>query len=523
MSEHTFQRVENLFNTPEYLSRKSELQEISDFCMPGYQNFTTSVDTVHTQKRDIDNSPAIYNKELATTVFNGLVSPGTKWLKITLKDGQSSSDEKIMLENLSNTVLEEFTKSGSTFSSQFFSVIESTTAFGLGTLGVGYSSKKGIIFKAVPISQIALAENFEGDIDTVARKFKMTVRQVRQMWPDIQHEAILRQEDKNPDKEIEIIHCVWPENGKYLYQYISLEYKIILDQYTEKHLDFINFRWAKHSGEIYGHGQGKVALGFMRSSTRARKMMVEGLVKSVRPTLLASEDIKDLTNQRNNSSIRLKAGQIIPGGLEDGQEKVRPIPAFANLQAGQETYKTEINSLERAFFIDKIRLPQDSTRRTAFEVAAMQREEIKYLSPFISNLELSLKEAIMAVISILKERGKLSEFDVDIKDLDVEIVSPLARQLKMEDARAILTFVQMSSQILPLAPEAAGRMDGDDMIKIVAEATGIPETALKSDEEFEQFRLQQQQAAQLQQQQQQADISKTASEATKNIGGQFNE
>lgn len=517
MVKKSLDRIKALFSTPEYTSRQSELQEIADFCMPGYQNFSTQITPVHTQRRDIDNSPAMYLKELTTTIINGMVSPGTQWMRLTAEEV-----EAVQLDEISKISLHQFVKSGGSFNSQIFSTIESCIAFGLGVLGMDWTSKDGTIYKSIPISQVAISENYEGEVDTVVRKFKMTARNISERWEDYSNSRFTQLLDKFPEKELYVYHYMYKKDGKYHYEYILEEMQDLLQYNTENYPMFVVFRWARHSGEIYGHGQGKLALGFMRSTTLARKYAGHGLKWTNLPLFVASEDLKDFSNFKHGQESPIRPGAIIVGALEDGQRKVEPLQITGNVQAGIEFYNIENESLKKAFFMDKIQLPKDNTRRTAFEIAAMQREEIKYLAPFISNLEASFKKVVEVVLKMLHERGKFKNFEIEVKDLSVELLSPLARQLKMEDARAIMSFLQMVSGAIPISPESVAAIDVDKIIRIIAESTGTPASILRTEEAVQQIQQTQQQQQQLAMQQQQADVGKTASETIKNIGGGIN-
>ena len=520
--KHALERINMLFTDPELTSRQSELQEISDYCMPGYQSFTDDSSPLHTQERRLDNSPAHFLKILATTVFNGAMSPGTVWQRYRLKDKENTSeDSQFNLKILNEKHLYEFTKAGSRYSSEMFSVLESAIAFGPGVLAVDYSSDDGIMFKAIPISQVAFSEDYNGEINTLARKFKMTASDIKEKWPEYSSFQFDNLLNKYPDVEVEIVQCVWKENGKYVYRFVNMTSEDLISEYTEKTFNFIVFRWARHSGEVYGHGQGKIALGFMRSTTGSRADLGRALQWLGDPLYLASDDIPQLTNLRNNQENPLSPGALVVGGLEGSSEKVKAIFGGGNINASMGLYEMEQENLKKAFFVDKIELPKDSTRRTAFEISSIAREEVKYLTPFISNLELGLKKLADLVLAMLKERGKFKDLDIDTKDIEIEFLSPLSRQFKMEDARSLGNFLELSLGFMNLPEEIAQALgiNRQNAIKTLAEATGVPPGIMNSDADTEAAKAKLQEAMQMQQQAAAADVGLKGSQIIKNTRG----
>lgn len=500
---------------------ETEWQEYADTYVPGTQSFTSS-----SKPWKPISAIAAYGKDAAQTLtsqlFSGLVSPGTKWFHFVPEDSKTVLDKQAQtyLETLSQRVLNVFAGTGSNFSGQIHEALMSMVVFGPSSIFVENNFGTDISFHSLPLSQIYIGENNKHQIDSIVRCFKFTAKQAVQAWGKKVHAKILKAYHDNPEEVFEFVQCSWENKksksnkDKYVSYYVDIANQHIIQTRYKAYFEFVTARWAKFAGELYGHGQGKLAQTVMRGITHIRLENLKSLEFANNPVMFTADDGVLIPET-------IRPGSQVPGAISsmDGQRRIEMWTPGANNQAGIQMFQQEIGLLQSLFFLDKIALPRDATRRTAFETAAIQQEQIRFLAPFISRIENELLKPLTEVVmTMLTENGEFEDAPESIKDMDlkVEFLSPLARLMKMEDVRAEQQFLQTVLPVLQFDPNQAAKIRFEKVIEDAQKGTGAPADILRSDEEMQAIAQQQQAQAQQQNQMQNA---LQASEITKNLGG----
>jgi len=143
--------------------------------------------------------------KFASNLQSGLVPPFKKWIKLTpganIPEENKSEAEKT-LEAITNTMFKYIHTSN--FDTQ---VSESfiDLAMGTGALLVNEGDdSQPLHFIAVPLSELYLEDGKFGQIQTVFRLFKMSVRNIKAQWPKANLPDDLSQLGKE-DTEVEVV------------------------------------------------------------------------------------------------------------------------------------------------------------------------------------------------------------------------------------------------------------------------------------------------------------------------------
>lgn len=498
---------------------ETEWQEHVDTYMPGTQAFTTSskpwkpVSAIAAEGKDVAQT-------FVAQLYSGLFS--NKWFDLVPNDPnvELSAADTAMLEKMSKITLDIFAGSESNFAGQIHESLMSMVVLGSSSIFIDNSFGTDISFHTLPLSQIYYAENYKHKIDTIVRIFKFTAKQAVQAWGDSVHEEVLKAYDKSPEKMFEFAHCSWENssskssNDKYVSYYVDIENKHIMKVVYKPYLNFVSSRWSKFSGELYGHGQAKLAQSTMRGITHLRLEMLKSAEFANNPVIMYADDgvmIPDV----------LRPGTGIPGAISslDGQRRLEPWSPSGNNQVVLQQLEREIATLKSLFFLDKISLPRDATRRTAFETSAIQQEQVRFLAPHINRIETELlKPLVETVFKMLLENGVFDEMSDTIKGLDlkVDFLSPLARLLKMENVRSEQQFLNTILPLLQFDQSQVMKINFEKIIEDAQKGTGAPAHILRDKDEVEAMKAQQ---AQQQQQASQTQNALAASQIAKNLGG----
>ena len=501
---------------------ESEWQELAETFQPGIQSFTNETKPWLELNRSIDGNGKYLVQKLTAHLFGQLTNPSTKWFQFKPKDlnVQLSKGAQIELEDLNKKVLDIFNGVKGNFATECQSFYSSLVVFGLGCLYLDNKLGNDIFFRSIPLSQVYIAEDHKGNVDTIFRCFKYTAKQLIQAFgeKDVSPQ-VLAAYSMSPEQTFEVAHCVYPnlkaksKKERFESHYVEVETRHIINSKMLKHFPFKVSRWEKHTGEKYGHGQGKLALSTIRALTQIRIENQKSLEFANSPIVMTSDDGVILPDEWS-------PGMVIQGALSslDGVRRLETWAPTGNPQAGMQQYVQELELLNKLFFVEDITMPIDKTRRTATEASMIQQDKLRFLAPFISRIENDfLAPTVDAVFELLVDNGAFGKISKEIADLELEVefLSPLARLLKMEDSRAEQQFLQMSLPLLQFKPELANMINFEEIIADAQIGTGAPAKILKSNEEYQQI-LQAQQAQMQQQMEMQNALA--ASQITKNVG-----
>lgn len=520
---------------PEILRRKEELtylksqrsvyhsewEELTKTFCPGTQSFMGKQSMPYKATDSfIDDWGMFFKQRLVSYIFGQAVNPGTKFVKFfpTLNKKLSPAEE-IELDLINDRVLRVFSATRSRFSSSIQQVLDSSITFGPGVLFINNDLGHDITFKSIPLSQVYFAENDKSVPDTVYREFTFTARQIQMAFPNaILSESVLSALKTKQEQDFTVVHCIYPnpDSKSSRDKYISIYYEDMgeteLDSQLLSHNPIVINRWTSHTGEKYGHGQGKLALKSIRKLSKTSEQNLLAQELSNRPPLMIANDGVIIPDS-------IDPGSIIIGMREmDGVPLIQPLQLSGGVQVGQYMYEQMKALVGNFFFADDIALPVDKTRRTLGEVNEIKGDQLRFLTPQIARLLDELfKPMAEIVLQLLIENGEMSDLQTDIikYDLEPEFLGPITQLLKMEDVRAAQNFLQTVLPMVQIDPSIVDRIDFDMFIQDTRKGTGTPAYIVRSDEEVAKI---QQAKAQQQQQQVQLQNALGASEVSKNLG-----
>lgn len=501
-------------------------QDISDYIYVSKGDF--QVDRApgqRTNRKVYDTTATQANNLLAATLHGGLTNG--EWMGLHIK-GQDQMDEEVprFLQYASESMLNEFNIL-SNFQSQVHEVYSSLTSLGTACMFIERDENTGSIqFSTIHLSEIYIAENKYGIVDTVFRKFKLTGRQILQKFNEEDlSEKLKKAIDEKPDSKHCLLHCVMPskdagkDESRYEYASYYMEHESgnIIEEKGFFEMPYVVPRFEKLSGEIYGRSPGWHALPTIRMVNAMSKSLVRIQARAADPNMLISDDGVMMP-------LDTRPGGMIVGGLSiDGTPRVSPLQTGSNPTVGIESTEYWRKAIRDMFFIDQL-IFRDGPAMTATEVIQRQQEQLRLLSPHLGRIISEfLKLVIDRVFGLKLRAGDFGEIPLSLEgiDIDIEYKSPLIKLQKSSDIQAIQRFIQNVAPIAQINPEVMDRVDFDSMVKNIAESSGIDLSNLRTEEQVQQMREQRQQAQQAQQMlqggEQAAGIVDKISKAEKNL------
>lgn len=511
--------------------------QITEFVLPHRGDFMIKRAKGQRRDRRLFDTTAIQSNEfLASTLHGGLTNPSTKWFELKSKKPVLNTIEPVQqfLEIGTNLIFDIINSPESNFQSQNHELFLDLVAYGTACMFIEEVPGEGITFKAVHLSEIFVAEDKRGHIDTVFRKFKFTARQAAQFWGEDKLPRKMKRclQDK-PDEMFDIIHCVKPnsevdresrKNTKlpYVSYYVALEDKEIIDISGFHEMPYLVPRWAKLIGETYGRSPAWSALADIRLINVMSKSLLVATEKAVDPPLLMADDGVMLP-------LRTAPGGINFGGLDiNGQARIQPLPGPGRIDVGMQMLEDRAKAIRNAYFIDPL-LMREGPQMTATEVLQRQEEKLRLVGPQIGRIQTEyLNPLIQRLYGILQRNGALPPLPDEVADLieqgglDIEYTAPLARTQRGNEPIALQRTLEAFLPLVQIDPAIMDNINLDRSMKQVAEILGVPMNMMNTEEEKQHIRQQrQQQMEQAQQMQMMNEGAQRVAELTK--AGVFNE
>ena len=482
-------------------------QEIAEVVFPRRADFNKEVTRGERKNTKIVDSTAVIANELLGAGLHGmLTNPASKWFKLRMTDSQMMEDDEVKkwLEEVERRMYIALNNPRAQFSSHIHELYLDMTAFGTGAMFVGEDPKTGDLnFSTKHLKECYLAENTQGFIDTIYRRFEFTARQIVQKWgiEKASRDVKAAFDKQEFDTKFVIIHAVQPRSdfihGSLARQdmpiasvYIMKNEKHILEEGGFEEMPYVAPRWAKVSGETYGRGPGVSNLPDIKMLQEMSKTVLKAAQKIVDPPLQVPDD------------GALNPVKTVPGGLNfrrAGSDPITPLQTGGNIPIGLELLNDVRMRIRQGFYIDQLQL-QQGPQMTATEVLQRQEEKLRMMGPVLGRLQSELLGPMVErVFGLMLRRGKLPPAPEILADAeyDIEYVSPLARAQKQADANGLLRVFEIGSPIIQMQPESAQIINGEDTIRWLGDMFGVPNSLFKSREDMEQMRQQQQQEQQL--------------------------
>lgn len=505
--------------------------DITEFVLPHRGDFQHKRAAAQRKTRRLYDTTAIQSNEfLASTLHGGLTNPAVKWFQLRSLNPEIAQLDPVKqyLQIATDAIFDVVNSPASNFQSQNHELFLDLTAYGTACMYIEDLEAEGIRFKAVHLSELFIAEDMSGNIDTVFRKFEYTARQAAQFWGlDALSAPMRKAAEKTPDKKFKILHCVKPNEDydsesrlsakmKYSSMYIDLDTMHLISTGGYSEQPYLVPRWAKLVGETYGRSPAWSALADIYMINIMSKTIVVGSEKMVDPPLLMSDDGVMLP-------LNTKPGGINYGGIDiDGRPKIQPLNTQARLDIGLQLVDQRKQAIRNAYFIDPL-LFREGPQMTATEVMQRQEEKLRLIGPQIGRIQTEyLNPLISRIYGLLQRSNRLPELPEEIADLveagglEIEYTAPLVKTQRSQEPAALQRTLEVMLPLAQADPTILDNIDPDSAFRVVADIYGVPYSILRPLAAVEQLRAERAQQEQAMMQQQQAQqVASSAADLAK--------
>jgi len=470
---------------------------------------------------------------LVDGTLGNLVSPNLRWLRLTMEDKQQNEIPYVRdwLEEVENVIYAELARSNYYAAMSEFFLDGASVGTAIMLVDEDMSRKK-MLFSTRHMKECYIAEARDGSVDTLYREFKMTNRQMAQVWGDDLCDGRKNRAKDAPFGDATVIHAVFPRaerdagkfdsmNKKFASVYIDKEFHSankgkfeFLGESGYDEFPYLVWRWRKNSDEIYGRSPASDAIQDVIRLNQIGKSSLTAAQLAAEPPLNVPMTSRGME-------------RIVPRGFNyftNPLEQISAINLAGNFPISKDQ-EAEIKDSIRNIFRTKMYLLMESLEGgpyTATEINARQGEKTTVQGPMIGRLN---SETLIPVIKMTymtsEKNGLIPDPPPGLEQggrIHIDFQGPLALQTKKyHQQQGIDNGMLFLREMSQMFPNSMINVDEDELIRQGMDAKGLPQKIIREMPEVEKIK-----AMMLKQQQEEKEAAMAAQQQemlAKNAGG----
>ena len=487
-------------------------REIAERILPRANHFRTNRQPGDKRTELVFDATAGLALERFAAAMESMLTPRTqRWHRLRVADPvlQEDSEVQAYLDEVTQVLFAARYSPHANFASQAAECYMGLGAFGTSCMFVD-DSLRGLRYRSVHLSEIFVAENHQGVIDTVYRRFQMTARQAAQKFGvDKLSQAQKQAAEKAPDRTFDFLHAVHPREdivyGRKDFRsmpiascYINLDNRETVSEGGYHRMPYAIGRYTTNPREVYGRSPAMTVLPDIKMLNEMSKTVIRAAHKIVDPPLLLQDD-------GALQAFDLRPGALNYGGVdEQGRQLVHPLQTNARVDIGLDMMEQRRKVINDAFLVTLFQILVDAPQMTATEAMLRAQEKGALLAPTMGRQQSEfLGPMIEREIDILARAGALPPMPDVLAEaggiVDVEYVSPLNRAQRADEGVAIMRTLEAVTPLAQIDPRVMMVFDPEAVARELAEINGVPVKVMRSKDQIRAMEEAQAQAEQAQQ------------------------
>jgi hypothetical protein len=486
-------RLEDMKN--ERRKREGDWTSVQELVAPSVLSFDSD-DKIPQRPKRYTSRPTHYLKTLVSGLSGYSISPNIVWLKLSMEDHKFLDyyGVKDWMEVCEMVMYNEFNRSN--LYQNVNKAIEFSAQYGHGVTLIDESSGRDRLrYTTYNIRDIFLDLNEYDEVETVYRRFTMTLRQAAEFFGE-ENLSQNRREDYKDERRrnhpIHLVHAVYRREfydedrpGKKDMPFASVyieedsDHLILEDGYLEN--PYAVFIWDPVVGTPYGESPAIYALDDIRLLNKTDEARLQVAQMSAFPAMNVPDEMRGHET-------------VVPKGYNyytNPANVMSPIQTGANFPITLEVTASIEDRVKDWFHVDFFLMLQHQGRgnMTATEVMELQGEKASVLSSLVVNLNDYLSRIVKRSFNLLLRQGKIPPLPPALEGtgakLKIDFTGPLAQaQKKYHESSGIAQGLQLIGAMAQMNPEAMDVVDFDRLIKAGLEGAGIPQSAIREDKDI---------------------------------------
>ncbi len=227
---------------------------------------------------------------------------------------------------------------------------------------------------------------------------------------------------------------------------------------------FINFRWLKAPGEVYGRSPVMKALPDIKTANKVVELVLKNASIAVTGIWQADDD-----GVINPATIKLVPGTIIPKAV--GSAGLTPLETPGRFDVSELVLDQLRDRIRKALFVDQLG-QVNGPRMTATEVLERAAQMARILGATYGRLQSELLSPLVTrARDILSRRGEIPDLPLDNRMVVLDYRSPQARYQAQQDVQNTLVWLD---SVRALGPDALAAVDQAAAARWLGRTLGVP-------------------------------------------------
>ncbi len=472
-------------------------REIAERILPRQDSFQTKWSEGAKRNEKIFDSTAPIALERFAAAMESMLTPrAQRWHRLrasdqTLNDADGVRDWFRQVEDI---LFAARYSPRANYASQQHETYMSLGAFGTGVLFVGEEVGSGLRYKSIHLSDCCFAEDANGRIDTVFRKYRLSARQAAQRWPEKDlPRGIQRALEKEPERRFDFLHAVLPrgefkpgksdaKNLPYASTHVAIEDRTVLQEGGFEQFPYAVSRYVTAPNEVYGRSPAMAVLPDIKMLNEMSRTIIRAAHKTVDPPVLIHDD--GILGGRPD----LRPNAINYGGVDSaGRPLMQPFQNNARVDIGLDMMNQRREVINDAFLVSLFQILVQGPAMTATEVLERAQEKGVLLGPTVGRQQSeSLGPMIERELAILARADALPPMPAALHetggDYEIQYDSPLTRAQRAEEGLGVMRALEIAGAMAAADPSVFDNFDADAVAKIAVEVHGVEHILRKKDD-----------------------------------------
>ena len=480
------------FELSKAMNFRTLYQNTADLMFP-HENSITRIEHPGREKTEVvDQTGVMAAIEMTNGLSVNLFPPGQRFYNVVMSDRRLNEIESVKRALGQITEISHEKRVNSNFMLQANETLRSISVFGTGNLFSEWVPGIGLNYRDYDVGQYLIMENTKGLVDTMIIRFPKTARQAVQEWGNSAGKSVNEAmvEPKNQNKIFWFLRVVRPrenrnprlvDNLNMPFEVIDVSFKDKVEVATGGFQEFPHFvtRWSKTSTEIWGRGQGTVALPTVRELQAVKKDFSESANKYNNPPLEVLESFE--------GEVKVFA-KAINWVTEFPSIKAIDRNALGNFPIGKDFLEMERDEIKKTMFNDIFIMLRDlkGDRRNELEIRARLTEGLERLSWPIGRIQQEwLGPMVTRDILLLLRNGQLPPLPPEMqgKSFKIEYLGRLALELNSQQAKGWQQWAAVGAEFEATFPGITDNIDIDGGFRRFGETLGVSVEDMSSEDE----------------------------------------
>lgn len=452
------------------------------------------------QSQVFDSTAIDAAERLTNLLISGLIPPWQKWFYmmpgLEVREQDQRAQLRPLFQEAEDLVYEQLNQGG--FYPEMQGVLLDRIVGGTCCLSVTPREDK-VLFKVVPLAEVAIGEDAYGRVSQTARKTKWTTRSLMHVYEERLPDHFKQSYGAKDAEEHDVVELVEREvDGQYSWT-LALCYsggpgETILESGTFPLPRLLVSRWTKIPGEAYGRSPALRTLADIRALNKIKEL-------SLKNAALAVSGVYTVVNDGvvNAYTLTIEPGARIPVLSNNPNDRsIDTLPLSTDFNVAMFSMDELRNSIKQAFMADQFQ-PLGRTPATATEIAERTRVIAHDMGATLARLqgEMLVPALQWCLWNLRRMEAIPPALEVDGKIAEFRFVSRLSQAQWAEEKANILSLAGIAAQFGEFDPQAGLVVDTQAALRRIAELDALPDAVMRSAEEVEELTRQ---AAQVTQQ-----------------------